>query len=100
MSGRLSRKLALVTAAGQGIGAAIATAFVDEGANVVATDLDDKKLRGLRKAIRRPLNSGRQSARSRDLQGAWAARHPGELRWICSSRHRARLLGERLGPLL
>ena len=56
MSGRLSRKLALVTAAGQGIGAAIATAFVDEGANVVATDLDEKKLRGLRKAIRRPLD--------------------------------------------
>ena len=56
MRGRLSRKLALVTAAGQGIGAAIATAFVDEGANVVATDLDEKKLRGLRKAIRRPLD--------------------------------------------
>jgi 2-keto-3-deoxy-L-fuconate dehydrogenase len=56
MAGRLSRKLALVTAAGQGIGNAIAAAFVAEGANVVATDLDEKKLRGLRKAIRRPLD--------------------------------------------
>src|SRR5215475_34903 len=48
MSGRLSRKVALVTAAGQGIGAAIATAFVDEGANVVATDIDAGKLKALK----------------------------------------------------
>lgn len=56
MSGRLSRKLALVTAAGQGIGGAIAAALVAEGATVVATDLDEKKLKGLRKAVRRPLD--------------------------------------------
>lgn len=36
---RLSGKRAFVTAAGQGIGKAIATAFVREGAEVVATDL-------------------------------------------------------------
>ena len=36
MSSRLEGKTALVTAAGQGIGRAIAEAFVAEGANVIA----------------------------------------------------------------
>src|ERR1043166_1538795 len=47
MTGRLNGKVALVTAAGQGIGRAIATAFVDEGASVIATDVDEGKLKGL-----------------------------------------------------
>ena len=48
MANRLQGKLALVTAAGQGIGRAIAEAFVAEGARVIATDLDDSKLAGLK----------------------------------------------------
>ncbi|MFG1242951.1 SDR family oxidoreductase [Xanthobacter versatilis] len=44
MAGRLQGKTALVTAAGQGIGRAIAEAFVREGASVIATDLDTAKL--------------------------------------------------------
>ncbi|GAA3854347.1 SDR family oxidoreductase [Celeribacter arenosi] len=44
---RLSGKRAFVTAAGQGIGRAIAEAFVREGAQVVASDLDAAKLSGL-----------------------------------------------------
>jgi 2-keto-3-deoxy-L-fuconate dehydrogenase len=47
MTGRLNGKVALVTAAGQGIGRAIATAFIDEGAAVIATDVDEGKLKGL-----------------------------------------------------
>jgi 2-keto-3-deoxy-L-fuconate dehydrogenase len=48
MSHRLSGKTALVTAAGQGIGRATALAFAREGAQVVATDVDDKLLAELR----------------------------------------------------
>src|SRR5262245_55828101 len=48
MAGRLKDKLALVTAAGQGIGRAIAEAFSAEGARVIATDLDETKLAGLK----------------------------------------------------
>ena len=44
MSSRLAGKTAFVTAAGQGIGRAIAEAFAHEGARVVATDLNESLL--------------------------------------------------------
>ncbi len=56
MGGRLQGKTALVTAAGQGIGRAIAETFVREGASVIATDLDAGKLAGLEGAQTRSLD--------------------------------------------
>jgi 2-keto-3-deoxy-L-fuconate dehydrogenase len=57
MAGRLNGKLALVTAAGQGIGRGIAQAFVAEGARVIATDLHPEKLAGLDDATQRRLDA-------------------------------------------
>ncbi len=56
MSDRLLGKVALVTAAGQGIGRAIAEAFAREGADVIATDLEEGKLAGLPVGKRLPLD--------------------------------------------
>jgi 2-dehydro-3-deoxy-L-fuconate 4-dehydrogenase len=47
---RLKNKTAFITAAGQGIGRAIAEAFIAEGAKVIATDVDAGKLDGLKAA--------------------------------------------------
>lgn len=44
MAGRLEGKLALVTAAAQGIGSATARAFAAEGARVIATDVNMARL--------------------------------------------------------
>ncbi len=56
MANRLKGKVAFVTAAGQGIGRAIAEAFVAEGATVIATDLDGGKLKDLKGAKSYPLD--------------------------------------------
>ena len=56
MAGRLKGKVALVTAAGQGIGRAIAAAFIAEGATVLATDIDTGKLKGLKAKKRLKLD--------------------------------------------
>ena len=56
MAGRLKGKIAVVTAAGQGIGRAIAEAFIAEGATVYASDLDKSKLEGLAKAKKHSLD--------------------------------------------
>jgi 2-dehydro-3-deoxy-L-fuconate 4-dehydrogenase len=48
MAGRLDGKVALVTAAGQGIGRATAIAFADAGASVWATDINESLLAALR----------------------------------------------------
>jgi 2-dehydro-3-deoxy-L-fuconate 4-dehydrogenase len=67
MAARLQDKIAVVTAAGQGIGRAIAEAFLREGATVWATDLDETKLEGLAGARCRRLD-----ARSTDAVAAFA----------------------------
>ena len=56
MAGRLAGKTALVTAAANGIGRAMAEAFVREGAKVWATDLDVAKLAGIGAAEARKLD--------------------------------------------
>ena len=45
MPGHLADKTAFVTAAGQGIGRETALAFAAEGARVIATDIDEAKVR-------------------------------------------------------
>jgi 2-keto-3-deoxy-L-fuconate dehydrogenase len=56
MPGRLKGRIAVVTAAGQGIGRAIAEAFVREGATVYASDVDRAKLDGLARAKKARLD--------------------------------------------
>jgi len=69
MPDRLKGKVAFVTAAGQGIGRAIARAFLAEGATVIATDLEESKLADLDAALRAKLD-----VRSTDAVAAMAAR--------------------------
>ncbi len=59
MTGRLAGKVALITAAGQGIGAAAALAMAKEGAQVWATDVDPRLLEqyaGVANVTTRPLD--------------------------------------------
>jgi 2-keto-3-deoxy-L-fuconate dehydrogenase len=56
MSNRVNGKVALVTAAGQGIGRAIAEALIAEGAKVIATDVADDKVKDLAAAKRVKLD--------------------------------------------
>ena len=50
MTGRLQGKTAFCTASGAGIGRATAMAFAREGARVIATDLDEDRMAGLKEA--------------------------------------------------
>ncbi len=56
MAGRLKGKVAVVTAAAQGIGRAIAEAFIAEGATVHASDISRDKLDGLARAKKAKLD--------------------------------------------
>ncbi len=62
MTDRLKNKIAVITAAGQGIGRAIADAFAAEGAGVIATDIDVGKLADLsiQRALKLDARSGEE----------------------------------------
>lgn len=71
MAGRLKGKVAVVTAAGAGIGQAIAQAFVAEGAIVWATDINREALDAIPRAKRVKLDvlSDKQVARFAEKAG-------------------------------
>ncbi len=76
MSNRLQGKVALVTAAGQGIGRAIALSFMAEGAIVIATDLAEDKLEDLKakKCLKLDVRSqDNVEALARDIAGEFGA---------------------------
>ena len=56
MSNRVQDKVALVTAAGQGIGRAIAEALIAEGGIVIATDIAADKVADLKAKVRQRLD--------------------------------------------
>jgi len=73
MSNRVQNRVALVTAAGQGIGRAIAEALIAEGGVVIATDLADDKLKDLKAKKRSKLD-----VRAQDNIDAFAKEVAGE----------------------
>jgi 2-keto-3-deoxy-L-fuconate dehydrogenase len=77
MSNKLQGKVALVTAAGQGIGRAIAERFVKEGGKVVATDVAEDKVGDLNAAKRLKLDV--RSQESVDAVGKLVASEFGAL---------------------
>jgi 2-keto-3-deoxy-L-fuconate dehydrogenase len=62
MSERVRNRIALVTAAGQGIGRAIAEALIAEGGIVIATDVAEEKLKDLPAKKRQKLDVLSQDA--------------------------------------
>lgn len=81
--GRLAGKHALVTAAGQGIGRATALAFAREGAQVLATDIDEALLARLAHDEPR-LAVARLDVRNDAAVAAIAARGPFDVLFNCA----------------
>ena len=81
--GRLAGKRALVTAAGQGIGRATALAFAREGAEVLATDIDEALLARLAKDEPR-IEVARHDVRDDAAVAAIAVRGPFDELFNCA----------------
>lgn len=81
--GRLAGRRALVTAAGQGIGRATALAFAREGAEVLATDIDEALLARLAKDEPR-IEVARLDVRDDAAVAAIAVRGPFDVLFNCA----------------
>ena len=100
MSGRLTGKTALVTAAAQGIGHATALAFAAEGAHVMATDINADALAALSDTVgltTRLINVADGAAVTEAAAGARGAGRLVQLRRLRPSRRHPRLPGSGLG---
>ena len=75
MTDRLAGKRALITAAAHGIGRATALAFAAEGAQVLATDIDEAALQDLGRASP-AITTARLDVRDDGAVKAMAAAHP------------------------
>jgi len=64
----LSRRIALVTGAGGAIGRAVATRFVEEGAAVILTDINESKIRALSDELNRLSSEGNTVAIPMDIR--------------------------------
>lgn len=68
LNSRLKGRVAVVTAAGQGIGRAIAERLISEGANLFACDINEESLKGLNAA-----SIAKVDATDREAINAWIA---------------------------
>ena len=69
---RLEGKEVIITAAGQGIGKATAITFHNEGANVTATDINEKTLSDLNKEYPKIKVNKLDSTKNDDVAGCSA----------------------------
>ena len=100
MGGRLAGKVALITAAGQGIGQATRAAMAREGAQVYATDVKPELLesyRGVANVVTRPLDVLDDAAVARTFEELPPLVDPLQLRRLRAQRHDPRLHAEGLG---
>ena len=91
---RLAGKRAFVTAAGQGIGRAIATAYLREGAQVTATDIRPALLDGLDGAERFGLDVTDRAALTAAIRALEALRRPCEVLLVTDSEYLRRGITE------
>jgi 2-keto-3-deoxy-L-fuconate dehydrogenase len=84
MSGRLTGKRALLTAAGQGIGRATALAMLREGAEVFATDVNEEALQSLAAEAGAGLTAYRLDVRDGESVRAGVARANPDVLFNCA----------------